>query len=441
MFSRIAKFILLPAVLITSFTSVAQILKDGKVNLNGDGSQYLKFSFTNQLWVRNTDMNPGTNINGYAKKNYTDIGIRRVRLQVFGQISGKVFIYTMIGENNFNFLSDRKAGLCVLDALAEYEPVKTKLSLGAGLTGWGGLSRFSSPAVASFAGIDAPLYQQSTVEVSDQLLRKLSVYAKGKLGKLDYRLALNHPLAVQKSNGYSSTVGRYSSFSAEPAKMQFTGYFQWQMLDKEANTSPYAAGCYLGEKNVFNIGAGFLYQQDAMWRSAPEGNDTIRTPMKHAAIDLFYDIALNKTKKTSLNAYAAFVHYDFGKGHLRNIATMNPANGTTNKNLMNGHGNGYPGIGTGNVLFGQVAYKFADHLVGSTTFMPYAAIQHAKYDRLDEAMIFVDAGISWLLKNHQSKLTLAFQNRPLFYSDDIKGTGTLDGRKNSVILQYSVSFP
>ncbi len=439
MYLRIARFFL-PLLLFPTLNLHAQFLKDGKIPLNENGSQFLKFSFTNQVWIRHTALNPGSTINGYAKNNYTDIGLRRIRLQVMAQLHEKVFIYTMIGQNNFNFLSERKAGLCVLDALAEYAPVKEKLSIGAGLTGWSGLSRFSSPAVASYSGLDSPLFEQSTVEVSDQLLRKLSVYAKGKLGKLDYRFAMSHPLAVQKSSGYSAVVGQYSSFSAQPANMQFTGYFQYQFKDKESNLSPYAAGTYLGEKNVFNIGAGFLYQDKAMWRMAPEATDTILSPMKHFAVDLFYDAALNPSVKTSISLYAAYVHYDFGKGYLRNIATMNPANGTSQKNLVNGAGNGYPGLGSGNVLFAQLAYKFKKDLLWKTTFMPYVALQHAQYDRLDKAMNYVDAGMSWLLNNHQSKLTLGLQNRPLYYADDAKGIAHLEGRKNSMVLQYSVSF-
>ncbi len=419
----------------------AQLFKDGKLPLNADGTQYLKFGFGNQIWVRHTEMNPGSTINGYAKSSYSDIGIRRVRINFSGQLTDRVFFYTMIGENNFNFLSDRKLGLCVLDAVGEYAAIKTKLSFGAGLTGWGGLSRFSSPATASFNGIDAPLYQQATVDMNDQLLRKLSVYAKGKLGDLDYRVAMNHPLAVHKASGYNANIGKYSSYSAEPAQMQWSGYFQWQMLDKESNVTPYTVGNYIGEKNVFNVGAGFLHQQDAMWRVAAEGNDTIRSSMNHIAVDVFLDKVLNRSKKTSFNAYAAWIRYDFGDGYIRNFATMNPANGGTQKDLINGHGNGFPAVGTGNVFYVQVAYKFAENLIGKTTLMPYASIQHADYDRLNDRMNYIDAGINWLLKGNTSKLTLALQNRPLFYVDALTGQGTRQGTRNSMVLQYSISFP
>jgi hypothetical protein len=65
----------------------AQKIQDGKLWLNEDGSNYFKVTLISQVWVRNTDMNPGTTINGYAKDNYTDMRIRRARLQAYGQIS------------------------------------------------------------------------------------------------------------------------------------------------------------------------------------------------------------------------------------------------------------------------------------------------------------------------------------------------------------------
>ena len=44
------------------------------------------------------------------KDNYTDIGIRRARVQAYGQIIDRVFLYMQVGMNNFNYSSNRKAG-------------------------------------------------------------------------------------------------------------------------------------------------------------------------------------------------------------------------------------------------------------------------------------------------------------------------------------------
>lgn len=415
----------------------SQGFKDGKIWLNEDGSNYFKFTLVSQIWLRNTDMNPGTTINGYAKDNYTDIGVRRARFQAFGQIADRVFIYSQIGMNNFNYSSDRKAGFFIHDIMGEYEVVRKHLSLGAGLSAWNGLIRFSAPSVGTILGVDAPLFEQSTNDVTDQFLRKLSIYAKGKLGQLDYRVVMSSPMAVQKSNGYVPTVGKYATFSARPAKMQWHGYFQWQFLDQEANTTAYTTGTYLGGKKVFNIGAGFQIQPDAMWRAGNNG-DTVESNMQHFAIDAYYDAPVNAATGTALSAYASYINFNWGKGYIRNQATMNPANGTNRPDILNGSGNGYPSFGTGNLLYGQVGYKFKNNLIGKTTIMPYASLQYAHYDRLKDNMAFWDGGINWLLKGHTSKLTLAYQSRPIYQVDAATQEAFKTDRKGSFILQFQV---
>lgn len=435
--TRAAAGMLIAAAATLSTTTVrAQQLKDGKLWLNEDGSNYFKVSLLSQVWLRQTEMNPGTTINGFSKDSYTDIGIRRARFQAFGQITDRIFIYTQVGMNNFSFLADRKAGFFIHDVTGEYKVAGNYLSLGGGLTAWNGLTRFSSPSAGSIMGLDAPLFEQNTNDVTDQFLRKLSIYAKGKISKLDYRLVLSSPMSITKMAGYTPTLNSNASFSPKPAKLQWHGYFQWQFLDQEANTTAYNTGTYLGAKRVFNIGAGFQYQPDAMWRL--NGADTIENPMKNFAVDVYYDAPLNRQDGSAISAYAAYMHTDYGTGYLRNQATMNPANGNTNPGIINGSGNGYPSFGTGNLLYGQVGYKFKNNLIGNTTLMPYASLQYASYDRLNDKMFYWDAGVNWLLKGHTSKLTLAYQNRPVYQVMAGTGNAEISTRKSAAVLQYQV---
>jgi hypothetical protein len=424
-------------VALTGLSAYGQTIKDGKLWLNEDGSNYFKLTLAAQIWVRNTDMNPGTTINGFAKDNFTDIGIRRARMQAFGQIADRVFIYTQVGINNFNYSSDRKAGFFIHDVTGEYEVVRRHLSLGAGLTAWNGLVRFAAPSVGSIMGIDAPLFEQTTNDVTDQFLRKLSVYAKGKFGKLDYRLVMSSPMSITKSNGYVAGISSNATFSPKPAKMQWQGYFQWQFLDEEANTTAYLTGTYLGTKKVFNIGAGFQYQPNAMWRTGHAG-DTIEQAMKNFAVDVYYDAPLNPATGSAISAYASYINFNFGNGYIRNQATMNPGTGTTRTDILNGSGNGYPSFGTGNLLYGQVGYKFKNELIGKTTLMPYANLQYAHYDRLQDNMAFWDVGVNWLLKGHTSKLTFAYQNRPIYQVMAGSQLAEAIERKGSFLLQYQV---
>jgi len=407
--------------------------KDRKLNLNEDGSNYVKFTFLTQAWLRHQDFNPGSTINGVAQDNGTDIGIRRYRVQMYGQLTDRVFIYTQFGENNFNNMSDRKVGFFVHDAMGDYAIDKEKLSLGMGLSGWSGLARFASPSAGTILGVDAPLYQQSTNDVTDQFLRKLSVFAKGKLGKLDYRIAMAKPMNIQKSANYNPTVTTNATFSSEPPNMQWNGYFQYQFKDQESNQTPYMTGTYLGKKKVLNVGAGFIYQKDAIWRLGT-ANDTIRENMVHLAADVYYDAPIGN-RGEAISAYGSITHYDFGKNYTRNAAVMNPANGTKDPTILNGSGNGFPMYGTGTILYGQIGYKLKDNLIGKTTLMPYASLQHANYERLNRAMQFYDVGVNWLLSGHTSKFTVAYQSRPVYDTN-----GDYLDRKGAIIAQYQVFF-
>lgn len=411
----------------------SNFFKDRKLPLNEDGSNYVKFTFLTQAWIRSADYNPGTTIDGTEKNSGTDIGIRRTSIQVFGQLTDRVFAFTQIGLNNYNNISDRKQGFFVHDAYGEYAIDKTKLSMGMGLSGWSGLSRFASPSVGSQLGIDAPIYQQATNDVTDQFLRKLSVFAKGKLGKLDYRIAMAQPMSIKKMTGYNPTITETANFSALPPKMQYNGYFQYQFKDQESNQNPYLTGTYLGKKSVFNIGAGLIYQKDAMAR-LNTAKEVELSNMFHIAADVFYDAPIGGNGQ-ALSLYGNWTHFDYGKNYYRDAGIMNPANGSNNPDILNGAGVAFPMYGTGTTLYFQGGYKFRDNLIGNTTLMPYIALQHSDYDRLNKAMNFWDMGVNWLLAGHTSKLTVSYQNRPVFNMEGNKLT-----TKGAVLAQYQVSF-
>src|SRR5688572_29844099 len=76
-----------------------------RLNLSEDGKEYIRFTFLNQTWLRYTDANPGTLVNGYEKQHIFDIGLRRTRMQLYGQILPRVFFYTQFGMNNFTYNS------------------------------------------------------------------------------------------------------------------------------------------------------------------------------------------------------------------------------------------------------------------------------------------------------------------------------------------------
>lgn len=434
------RILLFIAATIGCFNGYAQGYKDGKLYLNENGSHYLKFTFLNQTWLRFNQSNPGSTVYGFDKTSTTDIGLRRTRVQFYGQLTDRVFIYGQVGENNFNYLADRKFGFFLHDVVSEYAFIKDKLSVGGGLTGWSGLARFASPAAGSIMGVDAPLFEQATNDVTDQFLRKLSIYAKGKLGRIDYRFAVSDPMAIQKATTFNAAtaLGTNANFSLKPAHKQWQGYVQYQFKDKEANTVPYTTGTYLGSKRVLNLGVGFIHQAQAMWRLS--GPDTLTSPMTLLATDFFYDAPLDTHKGTALSVYAVVGNYNFGKNYLRNLGVMNPANGNRLSKVMNGAGNAFPMFGTGRVAYAQVGYKLKNNLLGTWgTLMPYVAWQHANYERLADPVNFWDTGINWLINGHAGKITLAYQNRPIF-DINTQNEAHLNERKGGFIVQYQAFF-
>ena len=80
-------------------------LTELKLNLNDTGSHYIKATFLNQVWLRYDQSNPGTRVLGEPKNETFDIGLRRTRFQLYGQMTDRVFFYFQFGQNNFNYLS------------------------------------------------------------------------------------------------------------------------------------------------------------------------------------------------------------------------------------------------------------------------------------------------------------------------------------------------
>jgi hypothetical protein len=424
-------------------------IEEMKLKLNESGSHFLKWTFLNQTWVRFNESNPGTTVAGEAANQTVDFGLRRTRIQFFGQLTDHVFFYTQFGQNNFNFLSqnggNRKLQAFFHDALGEYKVWKDNdhLKFGGGLTITNGLSRFSQPSVGTIMTLDVPVFAQATVDQTDEFSRKLSIYARGQVGKVDYRLVVSDPFPIT-TNGATAPIPSATSatFASVGHHKQYQGFLIYNFLDKETHTTPYMTGTYLGKKKILNLEAGFISQKNATWtRASGDLNaDTVYHAMNLWSVAMFYDAPINAEKGTALSAYAGYFDYDFGPNYLRYNGIMNPANGIKNGPAANSQGNAFPMFGTGNIIYAQIGYLMKRDLLGSDhgTLMPYASIMYANYDRLEDPMAVWDVGVNWLIKGHTSKLSLDYQNRP-YYKSGTEGL-VKDGTKGQVVLQYQVSF-
>lgn len=429
-------FIVLIFLLKTSLLNAQFPDRQIKWNLDKPGS-YVKLSLLNQVWLRYTDLNPGSSLYGDAKTDLWDIGLRRTRIQFFTKYK-RALIYLQIGQNNFSFRNPRYTGFFLHDAISEYEIMKNHLSVGAGLTGWSGLLRYSSPSIGNLLTLDAPLYQQATNGINDQFLRKLSVYAKGKIGIIDYRAALTKPLAVQNATN-AQTISRWATFSSKPSDFQYQLYIMAQLFDKEKNTTPYNKSTYLGKKKLLNIGIGAIQQKSATWRVNQE-KDTLFADIILLGADVFLDYPLASKKKSAITAYLAYQMSDYGPNYIRNVGVMNPTNTTLSNATFSGTGNAFPMIGTGNTFYAQAGYFF-ELALGDTSvyFLPYLAGQYSQFDLLDDPMLMWEAGINFLpYGNHGTKFTINYQSRPIFRYLGVQLKETQ--RKGMIQIQYQIAI-
>lgn len=426
-----------------------------KYNLNASGSHFFKATFLNQTWLRFNNSNPGTTVLGEAAPQTLDLGLRRTRMQLFGQITDRTFIYIQMGLNNFNFLngfpalgnaqgvpSNRKVAFFVHDAVVEYSAFVNKdwLKIGGGLTILNGLSRFSQPSVSSIMTMDVPVFAQATVDQTDEFSRKLTLYARGQVGKWDYRLGLTDPFPIGTSGNPVPAISANATFAAKGHHKQYQGFLIYNFFDKEAHQTPYMTGTYLGKKKVLNIEGGFISQKAATWRTQNAGRDTVYNAVNLWSLAMFADMPVNKAKGTAISAYLGYFHTDYGTNYLRFNGIMNPANGTTQSlsGVSGIQGNAFPMFGTGNVIYTQFGYLCASDLFGKNgTLMPYASAQLADYQRLTQTAGIYNIGVNWLLKGHNSKISLDFQNRPV-YQNATDGLLKSNGRRGALTLQYQV---
>ena len=425
-----------------------------KLYLSDDSTRWLKATGLLQVQARYNWNDPGSAVYGHLQNQTADVGIRTLRFQLMGQVTSSVYMYVQYGIDNFNYLSARKVGSFFHDALAEYSVWKKYLSIGGGLTYMGGPLRYSTQSVSSTLMADAPIYQQTINDQTDQFGRTLGMYAKGLIKYFDYRISVSKPLAVQ-AGGLDTTYSTSAAFSPDPASLQYRTYFKWHFFDVESNELAYSSGTYLGKKRVLTLGAGIQYQQNAMryWDSTavplnPNSEEIKKNLVNHnlmiAGVDLFYDSYLNKEKGNAITIYVAYLYADYGKNYLRYLGTMNMNTGNNSKNLYNAasFGNAFPMMGTGNTAYMQAAYKFKDKLFGEHgTLQPYFDVQLSKFQALgNNTMLMADAGINWLIKGQNAKISLNYQSRPVYTDKAGTYTEVPSARRGLLFLQYQVAF-
>ncbi|MCA1918430.1 MAG: OprO/OprP family phosphate-selective porin [Flavobacterium piscis] len=423
-------------VILNAISVLAQEKPFNVVNISPDGSKYIKFGMNLQVWGRYAELNEGSKIGTNQVSDTYDIVIRRLRLQAMGMITDNIFFHLQLGQNNINFTQNNgpsNAPISVMDALGEYHFNKS-LHIGGGLTAWGsGTTRYSANSSSSQLTLDTPMYQQFINTSSTFGNRNLSIYAKGDLGKFNYRVAITNPYRNANNN-----LGLNSTLSTETPRAQYSGILTYSFLDKESIEDAYHKGTYLGTKKVFNVSLGYLTQAKAMWHLTPDAT-VAYDDMNVLGFDVFYDSPIN-ANGAALTAYAAFNNNNYGKNYIQSVNTPNPAIG--DNTLINGSGAGFIGVGTGNIYYAQLGYLFgkSDNESKKGRFQPYAATQIADLEALDTPMTMYELGVNYYTTGTLGpKFSLNYQNRAV-YDKTLIGAYKQSDRLGMVVLQCQVSF-
>jgi len=405
--------------------------------LNPEKTRFISFSGYMEFWARYTELNPGSLVNDQQKSNVYDLSIRRIRAKMVMRPTEKVTMYLQVGPSSVNVNSKGNTYMDLLDAYAEYK-FSDYISVGGGRSTWTGLTRFSTGPMATLL-YDMPAFALGNTGSTDVVVRKMSIFAKGQIGKLDYRVAIADPYTDASGTPKLNTA----AWNSDAAHEMFTGYFKWQFLDKESNEIPFSAGTYLGRKRVFNIGVGADYMKDALWHVNTAGKN-VHDDMLNLAVDVFYDAPINRERGTSISAYAAALKNDYGPNYVKISGTNNPATGVdASMATYSGAGNATPLIGTGNTFYAQVGgtLPYFNQEKKGAQLMPAASIQYSKLDKLADPVVVVDAGVTILLAGHSSKFTFDAQRRPVFGAvDGLDQQPSVSAHRMMYLLKYRIDF-
>ncbi|WP_439151148.1 hypothetical protein [Winogradskyella sp.] len=358
--------------------------KGYRINFNDDGTKYMRFISWGQFWAQYNDDAP----EGTQK---LALSVRRARILTWIKFSDKFSMVAHFGLNSLNgdntgpVGKDASAQLFFHDFWGEYK-VSDDLYIGGGLHYWNGISRLNNQSTLNMLTLDNNRSSWSTLGLSDQFARHIGFYVKGKLGKLQYRFALNEANANTLDNDGaprdvgSATVyrGREVLGSAAAGKV-IQGYVDVNLLDQESNALPYKVGTYMGSKKVFNIGAGFFSHSNGVVLPNGEGDDVLLF-----AADAFYDAPIGDNG-SAITAYATYQSNDYGEDFF-----LGP-------------------YATGDMIYSHVGYVLPGDKT-KTRFQPYVAYSTRSIDVIEDNANQFKLGANIFFTGHHSKLSFDYTN-------------------------------
>jgi hypothetical protein len=381
-----------------------------KVSLSEDDQKYFRIITWHQFWLQ------GNNLPGPADFVITPT-LRRSRFLMYAQLTDRFLILTHFGLNNLTPSGMHPTGLSpqaqlfMHDAWAEFK-VTDWLFMGGGLHYWNGVSRLNSQSTLNFLPLDNPRHAWPTLGTSDQFVRHLGVYGKGKMGKLDYRVAWNFAMVSSEdaiafydpefndSTKNGGTLARADYIGRQvlgtDAQNIFSGYFNYQFLDQEDNKLPFFVGSYLGQKRVFNIGAGFFSHPKGSVSNLKTGVDSLGNTV----------VASFSSSNVLLWGVDIFTELPFGEHNAAFTGYLQFQN--------NDYGTNYQFLRTSQDVFtGSIIYLHAGVLLpnkGGVAWQPYVTATNKTIAAFDKNTTDFGIGINCLLTGHHSKLTLEYRS-------------------------------
>lgn len=421
-------------------TPTAPPAKGLQFKFNESGSQYLKMNLWLHQWFREIENNPGTAVNEEPQNRTLDAGIRRMRIQLYGQMSPRFLFMIQMGMNNQSFTTGggtatgpggagKKPPFFFHDAYGQFNVFHEKnpetkqdnlfsLAIGTGLHSWNGVSRLTNASTISLLTADAPVFNWPTVEVADQFTRQFGVFAKGHIHKLTYRVNINKPFMTS----LTPTVGGPAVDNNKGNQLAYNGYFAWQFKDREELISPFYAGSYYGKKKIFNVGAGFLYNPHGTMTQPVKGQFETHT-LSTLGLDVFYDAPVgNPKKEMAFTLYSVWYRYNFGPDYLRFTGVMNPGTKDplyTDTQALEGVGNSRVFLGTGSIWYTQTAFllpKFSNRF----QLQPYVAYSYKNMQALNQPGQYYNLGTNFLFDGNRAKVSVEYGSRPLYTTTDRK---------------------
>lgn len=364
------------------------------LKITEDGQKYIRFIMWHQIWTTTN------NLAVEDSKLQASVSLRRSRFLAFAQISPRFLILTHWGLNSLNASNMNALGnssdapqLFLHGAWGEVR-IHDGIYVGGGLHYWKGLTRLSNQSTLNFMTLDQsrPFVQWHSLGITDQFARHMGVYAKGQIGRFDYRVAVNNPLnpanslgAGQDFSGQSDLtytgVSQSESNGDPTGNMIVEGYFRYNFFDLESTKLPYQVGTYFGHKKLLSVGLGFFAHPDGMYNTTTGEHGNVL----HLAGDVFLDYPLGQNN--ALNAYASVIHFDYGSNYMSRWA------------------------GTGTNFYSHIGYY-----LGSLRVMPYLAFQTGNYEAFEDNLNALDVGLNYFLNGHNAKVTLEYHtisNNPL----------------------------